>query len=478
MRLALLNAKRLWRNALLLSALTAAAEPLRMHPDNPHYFLFRGKATVLITSGEHYGAVLNREFDFRKYLDTLAADNLNLTRVFTGLYREVPGESFGIARNTLAPEEKDFVQPFRRTGPQKYDLSQWNEEYFRRWRDFVSYAGQRHVVVEVTLFTTYYNDKHWNMSPLNAANNEQGIGKVKSDEVLTIKEPALVEVQERFVRKLVTELKDFDNVYYEACNEPYFHGVTEEWQRRIARTVADTEANWPGRHLISRNIANGAEEISNADPVVSIFNFHYARPPGAVAMNYKLNKPIGMNETGFDGTSDAPYRIQAWDFLLAGGALYNNLDYSFTTEHENGTFAYPGTQPGGGSARLRRQLKTLRQFMDGLPVTAMRPDEMLLKGGFPTEMSARALSDGKNVWAVYIHGGRVLEGYSPQYTVYSKKSTATVRFELPAGNYEVQWCHPRDSSIHQPESFRHGGGIGTLQTPEYSEDIAVIIRKR
>lgn len=473
----MLNTKRWWMNVFLLAAVASATEPLRLHPGNPHYFLFRGKPTVLITSGEHYGAVLNRAFDFRKYLDTLAGDSLNLTRVFTGLYREAPGESFGIARNTLAPEERDFVQPFRRTGPQKYDLSQWNEEYFSRWRDFVSYAGQRQVAVEVTLFTTYYNNKHWSMSPLNAANNAQGIGKVRSDEVLTLKEQALVEVQERFVRKLVTELRDFDNVYYEICNEPYFHGVTEEWQRRIARAIADTEAGWPERHLISRNIANGEAEVRDPDPVLSIFNFHYARPPGSVAMNYTLNKPIGMNETGFDGTADAPYRIQAWDFLLAGGALYNNLDYSFTVQHEDGTFIYPGTQPGGGSVRLRRQLRTLRQFMDAVPFTTMKPDEILLKDA-STEVSARALSDGKGVWALYIHGGKVLVGYSPQYAVYSKKRTDALHFDLPAGNYEVQWWHPRDSVALQPELLPHKGGTVAMQTPEYSEDLAAILRKR
>ncbi len=465
-------------NFLLLSGIALAAEPLRLYSDNPHYFLFRGKPAVLITSGEHYGVVLNRSFDYRKYLDTLAADNLNLTRTFTGMYREVPGESFGIARNTLAPEEADFVQPFLRTGQQRYDLSQWNDEYFQRWRDFLSYAGQRGIVVEVTLFTTYYNDKHWSMSPLNAANNAQGIGKVKSDEVLTLKDPALVEAQERFVRKLVTELKDFDNLYYEICNEPYFHGVTEEWQRRISRAIADTEARWPEqRHLISRNVANGGAEVRNPDLLVSIFNFHYARPPRTIAMNFDLNKPIGMNETGFDGTSDAPYRIQAWDFLLAGGALYNNLDYSFTAGHEDGTFAYPGTQPGGGSVRLRRQLKTLREFMDALPFTAMKADENLLKAGLPTEISARALSDGKSVWAVYLHGGKIFEGYSPKYAVYTKKHADTLHYELPAGAYEVQWWHPRETTHSSTQSFHHNGGIGTLQTPEYSEDIAAIIRR-
>jgi len=29
--------------------------------------------------------------------------------------------------------------------------------------------------------------------------------------------------------------------------------------------------------------------------------------------------------------------MEAWEFLLAGGALFNNLDYSFTAAHPDGT---------------------------------------------------------------------------------------------------------------------------------------------
>src|SRR2546423_948450 len=52
---------------------TSAAQPraLSLHPDNPHYFLWRGKPTVLITAGEHYGAVLNLDFDYLTYLKEL-----------------------------------------------------------------------------------------------------------------------------------------------------------------------------------------------------------------------------------------------------------------------------------------------------------------------------------------------------------------------------------------------------------------------
>ena len=48
----------------------------------------------------------------------------------------------------------------------------------------------------------------------------------------------------------------------------------------------------------------------------------------------------------------AAYRIQAWDFLVAGGALYNNLDYSFATGHEDGTFQPPATTPGGAPSGI------------------------------------------------------------------------------------------------------------------------------
>src|SRR5438309_1481736 len=85
--------------AIFFSFPLFAAEPIKLHPDNPHYFLFRGKPAILIGSTEHYGAVLNLDFDYKPYLDELQARGLNLTRTFSGSYREIPG-SFNITDNT------------------------------------------------------------------------------------------------------------------------------------------------------------------------------------------------------------------------------------------------------------------------------------------------------------------------------------------------------------------------------------------
>src|SRR5271155_4166401 len=116
--------------ALLVALSASAAEAIRIHPDNPRYFLFRGKPLVLLTASEHYGSVINRPFDFEKYLDDADENKITLTRKFL-LFRELQS-----ARNPSSPckpESPDYIAPFLRTGPGKaldgeaiYDLDQWN----------------------------------------------------------------------------------------------------------------------------------------------------------------------------------------------------------------------------------------------------------------------------------------------------------------------------------------------------------------
>src|SRR5260221_35205 len=214
---------------------SSGASPISLHPENPHYLLFRNRPTVLITSGEHYGAVLNLDFEYIKYLDELKARGFNLTRTFSGSYHELPS-SFGIIDNTLAPAAEWLIGPWPLSdkpgagdGRNKYDLNAWNDAYFKRLKDFVGEAGKRGIVVELVLFCTIYDDKLWAIHPFNRANNVQQVGPASRQEVYTLRDKRLTSVQEQMAEKIVKELKDFDNVYYEICNEPYFGGVPAEW---------------------------------------------------------------------------------------------------------------------------------------------------------------------------------------------------------------------------------------------------------
>jgi len=448
-----------------------ASSPLALHPDNPHYFLYHGKPTVLVTSAEHYGAVLNQDFDYEKYLDTLSRDRLNLTRTFVGSYVEPVG-AFNIASNTLAPLPGRFICPWARSitpgyanGGNKFDLEKWDDAYFKRLRDFVAYAEKRGVIVEVNLFCPFYEEDQWKISPQNPANNVNGIARVARTNVYTLdKHGGLLAYHEAMTRKIVTELRNFDNVYYEICNEPYFGGVTTQWQHRIADVITETQRSFRFRHLISQNIANKKALIQRPHPQISIFNFHYASPPDPVGMNYDLKKVIGDNETGFVGTNNFPYRREGWEFILAGGALYNNLDYSFTVGHEDGTFTYPAKQPGGGNPGFRREMGILKDFIHAFDFVRMRPETNLVTD-LSAGLSARSLVEAGKAYAIYI-------SQDPKQI---EQVSTPVQLDLPSGRYRLGWLDTRSGKIDAAQRLQHPGGTLRLTSPQFSEDIALKI---
>ena len=455
-----------------------SSRPLALHPDNPHYFLFRDRPTILITSAEHYGAVLNLDFDFRHYLDELHACGLNHTRLWSGTYREYPG-FFGIEENTLAPEPGRYLCPWLRStapgnrdGGAKFDLARWDSAYFERLKAFMQEASQRGIVVEMNLFCSIQNDDLWKINPMHAANNVQAIGTCGARDVYTLQHPELTAVQEAVTRQIVRELAGFDNLYYEVCNEPYNGGVTQVWQDHIAKVIVETEQGLPHPHLISVNVANGSVKVEQPNPAISLFNFHYCTPPDVVAVNAGLNKPIGQNETGCRGRDDATYRSEGWDFILSGGALYNNLDYSFSTVHPDGTAQV--RNPGGGSRALRQQLKFLKDFIEGFDFLRLSPHPSLLKGDLPKELTARVLAEPGKQYAIYItHAALGL----PEPIASTHPTQIELQLELAQGRYQVQWLNPTTGNLEASESLTHPGGLARLRSPVFLEDIALSVKR-
>jgi len=441
---------------------------LTVSPENPHYFLWRGRPTVLIGSGEHYGTLINLDFDYRRYFDTLAADGMMLTRVFSGAYVEPEG-AFNIARNTLAPSPGRFIAPWSRSdqpgyanGGNKFDLRSWDESYFARLKALAAYASGKGVIIEFTLFCPMYEEKQWSLSPMNVRNNVNGLGDIGRLDAFTLdNHGGLLDIQEALTRKLVTELNPLDNVIFEIMNEPYTRGVPIDWQRHIAEIVVETERGLPKKHLISQNIANKSGTVVAAHSSVSVFNFHYAAT-AAVSANYGLNKVIGDNETGFKGTGDAAYRQEAWEFILAGGGLFNHLDYSFAAGFEDGTFVYPPTQPGGGNPSFRRQMRVLRDFIHQFDFVRMRPDESVFAEGMPDGVSARALVDPGRAMAIFLRG--------------SGPSTA-LRLAIPEGTWTAEWIDTKTGTVARTMTVT-GGAVRSLDGPRYEMDIALRLVKQ
>jgi hypothetical protein len=155
------------------------------------------------------------------------------------------------------------------------------------------------------------------------------------------------------------------------------------------------------------------------------------------------------------------YRTEAWDFLLAGGGLYNKLDYSFTVDHEKGDFQYPNSQPGGGTLALRKQLSILKRFMESFDFLHMKPDASIVKGGLPEGVTVHALSQPGKAYALYLKGG----------------TQVNLELALPAGRYQAEWLDTKTGQMVKKEELDSSGDV-TLPSPPYSEDIALRIKAR
>ena len=79
--------------------------------------------------------MVNRAFDFERYLADAADKRQTLTRTFL-LFREQ--QSSRNPSSPVKPESPDYLAPYPRSGPGKamdgepmYDLDQWNERVLR-----------------------------------------------------------------------------------------------------------------------------------------------------------------------------------------------------------------------------------------------------------------------------------------------------------------------------------------------------------
>src|SRR5262249_19852427 len=147
----------------------------------------------------------------------------------------------------------------------------------------------------------------------------------------------------------------------------------------------------------------------------------------------------------------------------SGGAVYNNLDPSFATDDPTGSGKIQ--QPDGrfDGRALRKQLRTLRAFMESLGFIHMRPDSSA--GAIPPHPRRcySLLKPGESM-AVYIHSPR-------------KEPRAGALLDLPKGNWHVDWLHPATGEWEPTRVINHPGGGLTVDGPSFDHDIALRIRR-
>jgi hypothetical protein len=472
-------------------AISLSAQPIKLHPENPHYYLFHGQPTILITSAEHYGGVVNKDFDYVAYFDGLKAYGLNYTRIYPGYLFEPMGKF--MKGNTLGAKPISLILPWARSqkpgyalGGNLFDLDQWNPEYFARLKDFIVKAAARGIVVEICFYNAQYGDT-WPMSPLYYENNIQGEGRCDYEDAQTLKHADLVRREDDYVRKITQEVDEFDNVILEICDEPYLTGTPIElagpWVGHNVEVIKEAERLLPKKHLIAQQMEGpiGGPIDFTSHPDVSVIVTQYAwegsheQMGGLMALDYEYdkNKPIDFNETDYfptwyQGDRIADSRVEAWEFIVGGGGSFNQLNGLYTVR-----------DPGGKTeenAQLGRALRSLHDFMYSFDFLKMRPDRTFVRGGVPLGVYARGMSEPGKQYAYYHHHSSFGRN-TASYKVTPGNYQENLLLYLPAGSYQADWVDAATGAVISSEKFSHQGGNHRITTPMHAVDVALRLKR-
>ncbi len=475
---------------LTIFAVRMNAEPIKLHPVNHNYFLYKGQSTVLITSAEHYGAVVNGDFDYKIYFDALKSFGLNYTRIYPGGLFE-PKDKF-IKDNTLGIVPGNMVLPWGRSdtdgysgGGNLFDLDKWNPAFYARLKNFIAEAEKRDIIVEICFYNAQYDDT-WPISPLYYKNNIQGVGNCHFNDFQTLKHPDLVKRQDDYVRKIVQEVNAFDNVILEICDEPLLNGTpideAGEWIRHTIGVIKEAEKGLPNKHIIAQQIegpVNGPVDLSD-HPDISLIVAQYDWAAGdqmggmqALDCKYQCNKAIELNETdyfpvwyGKNNDKVAASRIEAWEFIVGGGAGFNHLNGTYTVSNPKGKTE--------DNALVCKALESLKKFIYSFDFIRMKPDKSFIVSGIPEGVYYRSMSEKGKQYSLYIHHSvkKRESSYDVVPGAYEEKLTMT----FPDGKYRAEWINPADGNIIKKLDFTVINGIQMLNSPEYTIDVALRVK--
>ena len=488
-------------------ALAGDGQPVAIHPENPGYFLFRGRPLVLIAASEHYGSVVNRRFDFARYLAEAADKKQTMTRTFL-LFRELQG-----ARNPsspVKPESPDYIAPWPRTGPgkamdgePKYDLDRWNPEYFERLQRFLSMASSYGIVVELTLFSNTYADRIWALNPLRDQNNLQNVGAIDWTDYNSLRNNVLLRRQTAYALKIIQETSGYDNVYYEICNEPGGgqpqHATPDEvdrWQEEIGRVIREELQRLNRTHLVVGQQAfnwlphvNQAFDASFSGRLFDAVTVHPIPNLTLKGRTYQLGnfmskelqlaeykdffltarsftKPCISDEDNAaslyrDDTGWTIHRKRAWMAVMCG-AHYDFIDFSLTVGSEAGT--------DDSRAKIRTWMRHLVEFIQSFDFIHAAPvDNQIVS--MPANLVAGVLAQGSKEYVVYLADSREVTDQATGEPI-----SGPVSFRLERGSYEVSRYSPV-TGTYSPSLRLSATGETTIQFEPFRHDIVLRIRR-
>jgi len=453
-----------------ISAAALGSEPatdgIQPWQENPYYWQYKGRPVLLL--GASNDDNLFQTSNLAEHLDAMRAAGANYIR------------------NTMSdrPDKGFEVYAFRRLPNGKYDLDQWNEEYWRRFENMLRLAAQRQIFVQIELwdrfdYTDHRDSFHWQHHPYNPANNvnytyqQSGFAKLYPDHPGRNLQPfffttprqrnntVVLKYQQRFIDKLLSYSLQYDHVLYcmdnETSGEEAWAAYWAEYVRRRARQqgkrVCITEMwddwNLQGEH--HRRTLEHPERYDFADISQNNHqkgqkhwdNFQWVR-------RYVARHPRPLNSVKIYGADDARYgntrdAVERFWRLLIGGAA--------SARFHRPPSGLGLSNPSIAAIQAARKLESLVKLWD------VEPANELLSGREQNE-AYLAAGPGRAYALYFTDGGQVGLDLSKHPGTYLLRWIS-----VETG----QWAHTQTLS---------GGRIVSIHAPAKGGWVAAIVQHR
>ena len=208
--------------------------------ENPRYWQHRGRPVMLLGGSKDDN--LFQIPDLEEHLDEMKTAGANYIR------------------NTMS-DRKDGgfeVYPFKQLPDGKYDLDQWNDEYWKRFEMMLRLTAQRDIIVQIEVWDRFdYSTNNWPPHPYNPKNNinytheASGLAAEYPDHPGKNRQPfffttpkqrnnsVVLKYQQRFVDKMLSYALQYDHVLYCMDNET---SAEEAWGAYWAGYIRDRAA--------------------------------------------------------------------------------------------------------------------------------------------------------------------------------------------------------------------------------------------
>lgn len=463
--------------AVLSARVPAEAEQIQPYEKNRFYWQYQGEPVLLI-GGSRHDNLFNHPEGLETHLDKIAEAGGNYVR------------------NTMSDRNPENRYAFARRDDGRYDLAQWDEQYWQRFENFLKMCRDRNIIVQIEVWDPWDvfkseaplgygpENRGWEAHPYNPTNNvnytaeQSGLdevidyysGNTPSEHKFFQTVPAMDDntvvrrYQEAFVDRMLDTALKFPNVLYCMNNEI---GEHPEWGRYWARYIRE-RARRDGVDVYLTDMRRNSD-FESAEQLALLhddehFDFF------EISQN-----SVNKNQHHYDQIQTIRNRVLDQPKPLNNVKIYGGEGHQWTGGAEEATkrmwrnifgglassrFHRPGPadRPFGiGATDLAlSHLRCLRDFTDAMVVFDTAPHNELL--GQRQDNEAYCLAEPGRQYAVY----------------FPAAGQITLDLSATNGQWQARWLHIPEGEWSEGQLLQ-GGQQVSLSTPAAEGQWAVLL---